>query len=192
MIIHYLWKKKDSNLLPDNKVQALKKLETTERRLQKNPEQALAYDKQMVEMEEVKFARKLSNEEINSYEGPVHYISHYAVIRPGKRSTPVQIVFNSFSAFQGSRLNDYWKNGPDLLNNLFGVVLRFREKEVAISGDISKMYHRVLVPEKDQHIHRFVWRNMEQWRSKLDNWGGGHIFIYSSSQTMKTIDFKRN
>ena len=30
-----------------------------------------------------------------------------------------------------------------------------------------------------------------QWRSKLDNWGGP-IFIYSSSQTMKTIDFKRN
>ena len=28
-----------------------------------------------------------------------------------------------------------------------------------------------------------------QWRSKLDNWGGGgHICIYSSSQTMKTIN----
>ena len=32
---------------------------------------------------------------------------------------------------------------------------------MAISGDISKMYHRVLVPEKDQHVHRFLWRNME-------------------------------
>ena len=28
---------------------------------------------------------------------------------------------------------------------------------------------------------------------KIDNWGGGgHIFIYSCSQTVKTIDFKRN
>ena len=26
---------------------------------------------------------------------------------------------------------------------------------------------------------------------KIDNWGG-HIFIYSCSQTVKTIDFKRN
>ena len=162
-MIPYPWKK-DPNLLPDNKVQARKKLETTERRLQKNPEQALAYDKQMVEMEEMKFARKLSNEEINSYEGPVHYIAHHAVIRPEKKSTPVRIVFNSSSVFQGSRLNDYWNKGPDLLNNLFGVVLRFREKEVAISGDISKMYHRVLVPEKDQHVHRFLWRNMETER----------------------------
>ena len=35
-MIPYPWKK-DPNLLPDNKVQARKKLETTERRLQKNP-----------------------------------------------------------------------------------------------------------------------------------------------------------
>ena len=159
-MIPYPWKK-DPTLLPDNKVQALKRLEATERRLQKNPDQALAYKKQMVEMEEMKFARKLSKEEIENYEGPVHYISHHAVIRPEKKSTPVRIVFNSSSVFQGSRLNDYWNKGPDLLNNLFGVVLRFREKEVAISGDISKMYHRVLVPEEDQHVHRFLWRNME-------------------------------
>ena len=32
-------------------------------------------------------------------------------------------------------------------------------------------------------------RSNEQWRSKLDN---THIFIYSSSQAIKTIDFKRN
>ena len=159
-MIPYPWKK-DPNLQPDNKLQALKRLETTERHLQKSPGQALAYDKQMVEMDEMGFARKLSNEEIDHYKGPVHYISHHAVIRPEKRSTPVRIVFNSSSVFQGSRLNDYWKKGPDLLNNLYGVVLHFREKEVAISGDISKMYHRVLISEKDQHVHRFLWRNME-------------------------------
>ena len=80
-MIPYPWKK-DPNLLPDNKLQALKRLQTTERRLQKSP------DKQMVEMEEMGFARKLSNEEIDHYEGPVHYISHHTVIRPKKRSTP--------------------------------------------------------------------------------------------------------
>ena len=28
--------------------------------------------------------------------------------------------------------------------------------------------------------------------SQLDNWGGGLIFIYSSSQISKTADLKRN
>ena len=58
-------------------------------------------------------------------------------------------------------LNDYWIKGPDLLNNLMGVLLKFREYEVAVCGDISKMYLRVLIPVKDQHVHRFLWRNME-------------------------------
>ena len=31
-----------------------------------------------------------------------------------------------------------------------------------------------------------------QCHSKLNNWGWGHIFIHLSSQTMQTIDFKRN
>ena len=47
-----------------------------------------------------------------------------------------------------------------MLNNLFGVVLCFREREVALVGDISKVYHRVLIPPQDQHVHRFLWRNL--------------------------------
>ena len=162
-MIPYPWEK-DPKSLPDNKYQAVKRLELMERRLAKKPDQATAYDNQMKEMETLKFARKLSKEEMENYKGPVHYISHHAVVRPEKKSTPVRIVFNSSSVYQGHKLNDYWKKGPDLLNNLFGVVLRFREKEVAISGDISKMYHRVLIPERDQHVHRYVWRNFETSR----------------------------
>ena len=88
-------------------------------------------------------------------------MSHHEVLRPEKKSTPIRIVFNSSANFQGHCLNDYWMKGPDLLNSLLGVILRFRENAVAISGDISKMYHRILIPERDQHVHRFLWRNME-------------------------------
>ena len=142
----------------------MKRLESTERRLKKDPEQGVAYDKQMEEMKEMQFSRKLSKKEMDNYKGPVHYIPHHAVIRPEKKSTPVRIVFNSSSVYQGHALNDYWLKGPDLLNNLFGVILRFREKEVAVIGDISKMYHRILIPEEDQHVHRFLWRNLETER----------------------------
>ena len=45
---------------------------------------------------------------------------------------------------------------PDLLNSLFGVFLWFREKKVAMVGDISKMYHRILIPERDQQVHSFA------------------------------------
>ena len=159
-MIPYPWKK-DPNLLPHNKSLAMKRLEATERRLQRNLDQAKAYQKQMEETVEMKFSRKLTSEELEMYKGHVHYIPHHAVLIPEKKATPVRIVFNSSSAYQGHRLNDYWINSPDLLNNLFGVVLRFREQEVALVGDISKMYHRILIPEQDQHVHRFLWRDLE-------------------------------
>ena len=54
--------------------------------------------------------------------------------------------------------------GPDLLNDLFGVLLRFREGQAAELGDISKMYHRILIPEVDQQVHRFLWRNLDTER----------------------------
>lgn len=74
------------------------------------------------------------------------------------------MVFNSSSVFEGYQLNDYWMNGLDMLNNLIGVVLRFREKEVALVGDISKVYHRVLIPPHYQHVHCVL------WRTQAENW----------------------
>ena len=162
-LIPYPWKK-DPSQLPDNRAQAIKRLKSTERRLMKHPEQAEAYNQQMKEMTDMNFSRKLSDEELKNYKGPIHYISHHGVLRPEKASTPLRIVFNSSSVYQGHCLNDYWLKGPDLLNSLFGVILRFRENEVAVSGDISKMYHRVLIPEADQHVHRFLWRNFDTSR----------------------------
>lgn len=156
----YPWKR-DAKQLPNNYSQVLKKLESTERRLSKQPEYAESYNKQIKEMEEMGFSRKLTQEELQTYNGPVHYISHHAVVRPEKKSTPIRIVFNSSATYQGHQLNDYWYKGPDLLNSLFGVILRFRENSIAVVADISKMYHMITIPLYDQHVHRFIWRYLE-------------------------------
>ena len=105
------------------------------------------------------FSRLLSKQEVEEYKGPFHYISRHEVLRPENKSTPVRIVFNSSAVFREHRLNDYWIKGPDLLNDMFGVVLRFRENEIALIRDIFKMYHRIRIPQADQHVHRFLWRN---------------------------------
>ena len=130
----------------------------------KQPDHASSYDTQIKELEDMKFSRKLTEQEKNEWEGPVHYIAHHAVLRPEKKTTPIRIVFNSSASFKGHTLNDYWYKGPDLLNNLFGVILRFRENAVAVCGDITKMYHMVAIPPLDQHVHRFLWRNYDTER----------------------------
>ncbi|KAJ8039052.1 hypothetical protein HOLleu_16642 [Holothuria leucospilota] len=62
--------------------------ESLKKRLSKNPEYAEAYKREMMETVEMKFARKLTEKDIKQYKGPVHYISHHAVIIPDKRRTP--------------------------------------------------------------------------------------------------------
>ena len=39
--------------------------------------------------------------------------------------------------------------------------MRFRENKIAFIGDISKMCHRICIPEADQHVHRFLWRHLK-------------------------------
>lgn len=35
---------------------------------------------------------------------------------------------------------------------------------MAFIGDISKMYHRIRIPEADQHRQKFLWRNLQTHR----------------------------
>ena len=84
--IPYPWKR-DPKELPNNEVQAKKKLEATERRLSRTPEHAAAYDRQMMEMTEMQIARKLTKQELETYKGPVHYIAHHEIGRPEKTTS---------------------------------------------------------------------------------------------------------
>ena len=124
-------------------------------------EHAKVYKEQIQDMVNRGVARKLTKTELRNYKGPIHYISHHEVLKPDSKSTPVRIVFNSSAKYMGHVLNEYWAKGPDLLNNILGVLLRFREYEVAFIGDIKKMYHTVATNVLDQHTHRFLWRDME-------------------------------
>ena len=135
-------------------------LKATERRLKRSPEEAKVYQKQIEDMIKRVAARKLTQREMDEYNGPKFYISHHEVLKPENESTPCRIVFNSSANFRGHILNEYYAKGPDMLNNLLGVLLRFRERAVAMVGDIGKMFHAIDIPLVDQMTHRFLWRGM--------------------------------
>ncbi|XP_033116819.1 uncharacterized protein LOC117116837 [Anneissia japonica] len=65
------------------------------------------------------------------------------------------------ASYKGHMLNDYWSKGPDLNNNLLAVLLRFRGEQVALVGDIRKMFHSISISLIDQHCHRLLWRGLE-------------------------------
>lgn len=47
------------------------------------------------------------------------------------------------------------------MNNLIGILLHWREQQVALMGDIRKMFHSILLKPLEQHCHRFLWRDLE-------------------------------
>ena len=57
-----------------------------------------------------------------------------------------------------------WAKSPDVLNSLFGILLRVREFPVAFTCDLSKMYNQVTLSFFDMHCHRFLWRDFDQSR----------------------------
>ena len=159
-LAHYPWTKVP-NELPDNRIVAMKRLESTERRLVKSENLAQMYADQIKDMLDRNVARILSEDEIRDYNGPYHYISHHELLKNGSSTTPCRIVFDSSARFQNNTLNDYWGKGANLLNNLVGVLLRFKENYVGVVGDIKNMYHAVKISQLDQHTHRFLWRDMQ-------------------------------
>lgn len=104
-------------------------------------------------------AAKLTREEMNNWEGPKWYISHLVAPNPHSSSTPVRIVWNSSQEFRGISLNDLLHKGPDVLNPIRGVLLRFRSGLHAALGDVKKMYNSVWLKDDEVHLHRFLWRD---------------------------------
>ena len=110
-------------------------------------------------------ARKLTSKEIEEWQGHVFYICHLAVKSPKSNSTPIRIVFNSSQTNKGVSLNSILAKGPDSYrNSSLGILLRWREEPVALVGDIRKMFHSIFLEPKEQHCHRFLWRDLDQER----------------------------
>ena len=107
------------------------------------------------------------------------------VIQPESLSTPIRVVFNSSQMYQGHSLNGALQLGPDILNSLHGVLLRFRGDVVAAQGDISKMFYAVRVEKEDSMMQLFVWRFKGE--SKINSLNLRHSFGLISLPTNMLI-----
>lgn len=144
-------------LLKAPKEAALSSLRSTERRLAKDPSRAAAYCSEILKLETAGYVAKISPEEaFKSTES--WYIPHHMVHHNGKD----RIVFNCSFQYKDQSLNEQLLPGPTLGPSLLGVLLRFRQHTVAISGDIRSMFHQVRLLAADKPIMRFLWRNMQR------------------------------
>ena len=78
----------------------------------------------------------------------------------------LRIVFDAGAKFSNTSLNQHLLRGPDLSNNLIGILLRFREGQYATIGGIEAMYHQVKDLKEDTDSLRFLWR--ENFNASID------------------------
>ena len=150
-----------NQIMPNNRCIAVATLKSTETPSSRNKNHAQLYKRQIKDMIERNVVRKVSAEELRQYKGPKYYIAHHAVMKPESKTTPCRIGFNSSVKYQGYSLDDCYAKGPSLLNQLLGVLLRFRMERFAFVGDISKMFHSIETTVHDHMTHLFLWRDME-------------------------------
>ena len=121
----------DDVLLTDNKNKALSRLFSLERKFTNNPKLAERYKEAMEDYILKGRATKLNETDSKTTSRITNYIPHHAVTKVNKPSK-VRIVVDAGAKTKGKSLNEHLLKGPDFLNNLVGVLLKFRERQFAI------------------------------------------------------------
>ncbi|XP_065178343.1 uncharacterized protein LOC135808982 [Sycon ciliatum] len=151
-----LWKS-DQPKLPSSQDMAFNRLMGIERKMAKSPEFAAEYAQKIDEYVQKGYARKLTPAEAAEQTAHTWYLPHFAVFNPNKPGK-LRFVFDAAAKARGMSLNDALLPGPDLLNQLVGVLMKFRQRAIAFAADIKEMFHQVRIRLEDQPAQRFLWR----------------------------------
>ena len=139
--------------LPNNKEQALKRLHTLKRSLDKKPETRehfLQFMQKILDNQQAEIAPPLQPKE------ECWYLPMFGVYHPQKPNQ-IRVVFDSSAKHQGIALNDVLLSGPDLNNALLGVLIRFRREPIAVTADVEQMFYCFTVREDHRNFLRFLW-----------------------------------
>ena len=120
---------KDPNCLPNNREVAVKVAGRLWNSLKKDGLLNKYHEEMNKYIERGTFV-KLTKEELESYDGPKQYITHHGVLKDSV-TTPLRVVTNSSFNNAGNSLNSCLPKGPNSLNDMIGITLRFRAHEKA-------------------------------------------------------------
>ena len=166
--------------LPHNKFQAQCRLRSLVKKLNRT-DMMEKYTNNIDEMLVKGYAEPVPESELCLQDGSVWFLPHHAVVSEAKPDK-VRVVFDCAAQQSGVSLNSQCYQGPDLVNKLIDVLLRFRQYEYGIMGDIEAMYLQVRVPQHDRNALRFLWcRNGQETELRMTSHLFGGVWCSASS-----------
>ena len=141
--------------LPSNYRNSFKRLKGQIEKLKSVPENLNAYNAIIKEQAEVGIIERVMELETPD---KVHFLPHHAVIRNEAKTIEIRVVYDASSkeGKGGVSLNDCLHVGPALSPLLYDILIRLREKRVALVGDIEKAFLNVEVKLRDRDCLRFL------------------------------------
>ena len=147
--------KKEEISLPNNYSQAKSRLLNLLKMLNKKPQMMKDYTSFFEKILSRNHASRIPENELRTPTGRVWYLPHFAVRHP--RKPGIRVVFDASAQYAGTSLNECLLQGPDQMNSLLGILLRFRLGEVAVMGDVEQMFHNFHVNAEHRDFLRFLW-----------------------------------
>ncbi|XP_055590863.1 uncharacterized protein LOC129742951 [Uranotaenia lowii] len=148
----------DNFELPDSYPMAAKREECLQRKLNKSPELRINLQKQLDEYQIKGYAHRATKAELEDTDPRrVWYLPLGVAINP-RKPEKIRMIWDASSTVDGISLNAMLLKGPDELPPLPWILFRFRQFPVAVSADISEMFHQVRILPEDKQAQRFLWR----------------------------------
>ncbi|XP_055542839.1 uncharacterized protein LOC129728426 [Wyeomyia smithii] len=145
--------------LGDSLISATQRLKSMERKFKVNPEFKKLYRQFMTEYLELGHMERVPPEEVNIPVEKRFYFPHHAVLKSESTTTKLRVVFDGSSkTTTGISLNDRLLVGPNINEDFFAILTRFRTYAVAFMADAEKMYRQVKVHKEDADFQRILWR----------------------------------
>ena len=146
--------KKDPSCLKYNREAAIKVATKVEKDLLRDGLHE-TYNEQVRALLERGALVKLTDQEIEEWAGPVNYIAHHPVLKDSV-TTPVRMVSNS--SFGNPSLNSILMKGPNSLNSMLDIMLRWRSYDCVVQYDLAKAYNTIHTGPFERNLRRIVWR----------------------------------
>ena len=123
----------------------------------KDPELITKYNEQLLEQLNLGFIEKVQN--LDHHEGVLHYMPHFPVFKSDSATTKMRIVYDTSARMspKSPSLNDCLHTGPNLMQDLTGILLKFRTHKKAFSADIEKAFLQIELNSLDRDTTRFLW-----------------------------------
>ena len=158
IVVGLPWKE-EREAIPSEYQLSRNHLNSLHHKLRQDQELLNEHNKIIKEQLQLGIIKEVKAETDNKFSETVHYLPHHTVLRRDRETTRVRVVYDGSAKSPGYKysLNDCLEVGPNLILQLFDVLVKFRSDPIALTADIEKAFLMVSMNKASKDMLRFLW-----------------------------------